>query len=70
MLSNKFIVATLVGIVLVIGLGMFPAFNTAIRNLNAIGLDTEMGGIARLFPYFLLFVIFYAGFIVFKRGRQ
>jgi hypothetical protein len=69
MLSNKFIIATLVGIVVVVGLGMYPAFNTAIRNLNTTGYDTEMGGIARLFPYFLFFVIFYAGFLVYKRGK-
>jgi hypothetical protein len=69
MLSNKFIVATIVGIVLVIGFGMFPGFNTAIRSLNTVGLDTEMGGIAKLFPYFLFFVIIYAGYIVWKRGR-
>jgi hypothetical protein len=70
MLSKKFIVATLVGIVLVIGFGMFPAFNTAIRNLNTVGLDTEMSGIARLFPYFLFFVIGYAAYIVFRRGKE
>jgi len=69
MLSNKFIIATIVGIVLVIGFGMFPAFNTAIRNLNTTGLDTEMLGIQRLFPYFLFFVILYAGYVVYKRGR-
>lgn len=69
MLSSKFIVATVVGIVLVIGFGMFPAFNTALRNLNTTGLNTEMLGIQRLFPYFLGFVILYAGYIVFKRGK-
>lgn len=69
MLSGKFILLTIIGIVLVIGFGMFPAFNTAIRNLNTTGYDTEMGAIARLFPYFLFFVILYAGYVVFKRGR-
>ena len=71
MLSNKFILATIVGIVLVIGFGMFPAFNTAIRNLNTTGLDTEMLGIQRLFPYFLMFVIIYAAYVIYKsRGNQ
>lgn len=70
MLSEKFIVLTLVGIVLVFGFGMFPAFNTALRDLNTVGLDAEMLGIQRMFPYFLAFVILYAGYIVYKRGRQ
>ena len=69
MLSNKFILVVLVGVVLVIGFGMFPAFNTSIRNLNTTGYDAEMGAIARLFPYFLFGVIFYAGYIVYKRGK-
>lgn len=69
MLSNKFILVVIVGIVLVIGFGLFPAFNTGIRNLNTVGLDTEMGGITRLFPYFLFGVILYAGYIIWKRGK-
>lgn len=67
MLSGKFIVLVMVVIVVVIGLGIFPAFNTGIRNLNTTGLDTEMFAITRMFPYFLLFVIGYAGYLIWRR---
>jgi hypothetical protein len=69
MLSNKFILVVIVGIVLVVGFGMYPAFNTGIRNLNTTGLDTEMAGINALFPYFLFFVILYAGYVIWRRGK-
>jgi hypothetical protein len=69
MLSTKFIVIVLVAIVVVFGLGMFPAFNTMFRQASTAGLSTEMQGVQRIFPYFLFFVIFYAGYIVFRRGK-
>jgi len=69
MLSNKFIVFVVVGIVIVIGFAIFPAFNTAFRTINTTGLDTEMLGIHRLFPYFFFGVILYAAYLVSKRGK-
>jgi hypothetical protein len=69
MLSNKFYLFVLVGIVLVVGFGIYPAFNTFFRTINTQGLDTEMLGIQRLFPYFLFGVVFYAAYIVYKRGK-
>jgi hypothetical protein len=69
MLSGKFILLTVVGIVVTLGFGFYPAFNTAIRNLNTTGYDTEMLTIYTMFPYFLFFVILYAGYIVWRRGK-
>ena len=69
MLSNKFIVIVVVVIVVVIGFAMFPAFNTMFRSVNTTGMDTETTGIARLFPYFMGFVILYAGYMIFRRGK-
>ena len=70
MLSNKFIVLVLVVIVVVFGLGIFPAFNTSYRLISTAGLGVQIAGIMRFFPWFLMFVIFYAGYIVWRRGRQ
>jgi hypothetical protein len=69
MLSNKFIIFVIVGIVLVIGFAIFPAFNTAFRTINTTGLDTEFLGIHTLMPYFFFGVIIYAAYLVSKRGR-
>jgi len=69
MLSNKFILVVIVGIVLVIGFGIFPAFNTVYDNLSTTGLDTEFLGLSTAMPYFLFFVILYAGYVVWKRGK-
>jgi len=69
MLSSKFILLVLVVVVLVFGLSFFPSFQSSYRSLNTVGLDTEMLGIHRLFPYFLFFVIFYAAYIVWRKGK-
>jgi len=69
MLSNKFILFVLVGLVLVLGFAIYPAFNTFFRTIPTDGLNTEMLGIQRLFPYFLFGVIVYAAYIVYKRGK-
>lgn len=69
MLSNKFVMTVVVGLVVVMGLAIFPAFNTAFRTVGTNGMTTEMIGIKSLFPYFLIFVVFYAGYMVYKRGK-
>lgn len=69
MLSGKFIIVILVAIVLIFGFAIFPAFNTAFRTVSVAGLSTEMQGVMKIFPYFLMFAIGYAGYIVWKRGK-
>ncbi len=70
MLSNKFIVLILVVIVVVFGFAMFPAFNTQYRTVSTDGMSVQIAGITRFFPWFLMFVIGYAGYVVWKRGKQ
>jgi hypothetical protein len=70
MLSVKFIVVVLVAIVIIFGLAFFPSFNTMYRTIDVSGMSVEMRGIQTMFPYFLVFVIFYAGYIVWRKGKQ
>ena len=69
MLSGKFIVIVIVVLVLVFGFAIFPTFNAAYRTISVAGLSTEITAVVRLFPYILLGVIAYAGYIVYKRGK-
>ena len=69
MLSNKFIIIVIVGLVLVFGFAIFPVFNAAYRTISVAGLSAEITAVVRLFPYILLGVIAYAGYLVSKRGR-
>jgi hypothetical protein len=69
MLSNKFIVLVIVVIVLVIGFGIFPSFNTVYSNISTVGLTTEFLGLKTIMPYFFFAVILYAGYIVWKRDK-
>lgn len=69
MLSGKFILILIVAIVLIFGFAIFPAFNTAFRTVSVAGLSTEMQGVVKIFPYFLFFVIGYAAYVVWKRGK-
>lgn len=69
MLSSKFIVLVLVAIVIVFGFGIFPAFNPAFRTIPTAGMSTQFTGIMAFFPWFLMFVIGYAAYIVYRRGR-
>ena len=69
MLSGKFILIVIVAIVLVFGFAIFPVFNTAFRTVPTAGLSTQIQGMVKLFPYILMFVIGYAGYVVWKRGR-
>ena len=70
MLSNKFIVIILVLIVIVFGFGIFPAFNTSFRTVSTTGLGVQIAAIVRFFPWFLMGVIFYAAYVVYRRGKQ
>ena len=70
MLSNKFIVLVLVVLVVVFGFGIFPAFNTSFRMIPTAGLSVQNVGIMRFFPWFLMFVIGYAAYIVWRRGKE
>ena len=69
MLSTKFIVLTLVAIVIVLGLGIFPPVHTFFSSIDTTGLDTEMLGVATFMPYVFIFAIFYAGYVILKRGK-
>ena len=67
MLSEKFILVVLVALVIILGFGVFPAFNSMYRTIDTSTMTTEMRGIQAMFPYFLVFVVFYAGYVIWKR---
>jgi hypothetical protein len=69
-MTNKFLILTVVMIILLVGYGMFPTFNTLFRNTNTTGLDTQFLAITKMVPYFFFGVIALAAYVVWKRGKQ
>jgi uncharacterized membrane protein len=69
MLSSKLTLWVIIGVVLLIGLAMFPAFHTIFNNSSTTGMTTQFLGIKAFMPYIFLGIIGYAVYIISKKGK-
>jgi hypothetical protein len=70
MLANKFWVFIVVGLTLVLGFGVYPSFNSLLRTQSTVGMSTQFTALTKFMPYVLFFVIGYAAYVVWKKGKQ
>ena len=64
--SSKFLLFVVVGLILIIGFGIFPAVDTMFGTIDTTGTSTEINGIMKFAPYFFGGVILYAGYCVYR----